>query len=165
MNKCFNPTTTEKCGRKSAAKFFFQHKIAYFGHMKKHDNLDRAIFQGIIEGRRGRGQQEEVGVKTSQIVKTQLSPIGLHTAQKSCLRQKGLTSICHLDNNYNLRLDLPVQMRPSPSNPALHAQENDPSEFRHWAFASQGSLAHSLSSEKNILPSNYLKAFSYPNIN
>ena len=31
-------------------------KMAYFGHVKRHDSLERAIYEGIIEGKRGRGR-------------------------------------------------------------------------------------------------------------
>ena len=27
-----------------------QRKLAYFGHVKRHDSLERAIYEGIIEG-------------------------------------------------------------------------------------------------------------------
>ena len=33
-----------------------QRKLAYFGHVKRHDSLERTIYEGIIEGRRGRGR-------------------------------------------------------------------------------------------------------------
>ena len=31
-------------------------KMNFFGHTKRHDSLEREIFEGIIEGRRGRGR-------------------------------------------------------------------------------------------------------------
>ena len=31
-------------------------KMTYFGHVKRHDSLERAIYEGIIEGKRGRGR-------------------------------------------------------------------------------------------------------------
>ena len=30
-----------------------QRKLAYFGHVKRHDSLERTIYEGIIEGRMG----------------------------------------------------------------------------------------------------------------
>ena len=31
-------------------------KLAYFGHIKRHDCLEKQIFEGIVEGKRGRGR-------------------------------------------------------------------------------------------------------------
>ena len=31
-------------------------KMAYFGHVKRHDSLERAFYEGIIEGKRWRGR-------------------------------------------------------------------------------------------------------------
>ena len=33
-----------------------KHKMKYFGHVKRHDCLEKDIFEGIIEGKRGRGR-------------------------------------------------------------------------------------------------------------
>ena len=33
-----------------------QRKLSYFGHVKRHDSLERTIYEGIIEGKRGRGR-------------------------------------------------------------------------------------------------------------
>jgi hypothetical protein len=40
------------------------------------------------------------------------------------------------------------QMKPVPSKPSSQAHENEPTVFEHVAFAWQGSLKHSLTSEE-----------------
>ena len=35
-----------------------QRKLAYFGHVQRHDSLERTIYEGIIEGRKGRGRSK-----------------------------------------------------------------------------------------------------------
>ena len=33
-----------------------KHKMCYFGHVKRHECVEKEIYEGIIEGRRGRGR-------------------------------------------------------------------------------------------------------------
>ena len=68
--------------------------MAYFGHVKRHESLEREIYEGIIEGKRGRGRPRRRWIETSLIVSTPPSPeldskrrIGLH-AEKLSLTQR-----------------------------------------------------------------------------
>ena len=85
-----------------------QRKLAYFGHVKRHDSLERTIYEGIIEGKRGRGRPKEGGVKTSLIVSTPPSPrpegerrIGLHTEELS--KTQRAYAIRHQDDDDDLQ--------------------------------------------------------------
>ena len=39
-------------------------KMIFFGHTKRNDSLEREVYEGIIEGRRGEADQKEDGAKT-----------------------------------------------------------------------------------------------------
>ena len=41
-----------------------KHKMEYFEHVERHESLEREIYEGITEGRRGGGDQE--GYRRSQ---------------------------------------------------------------------------------------------------
>ena len=33
-------------------------KLNYFGHLKRHDTLERDVLEGMVEGKRGRGRPQ-----------------------------------------------------------------------------------------------------------
>ena len=44
--------------RKPVAQLHYETENELFGHTKRHDSLEREIFEGIIGGRRGRGRPQ-----------------------------------------------------------------------------------------------------------
>ena len=43
-----------------------KHKLDYYGHVRRHDTLQRKILEGKIEGKRGRGRRRKSWIETSE---------------------------------------------------------------------------------------------------
>ena len=48
-----------ECGRELAAEYYSSTKTFLFGHVKRHDSLERTIFEGFMEGKRGERQTKK----------------------------------------------------------------------------------------------------------
>ena len=74
-------------------------KWTFFSHSKRHDNLEREIYEGIIEGRRGRGRPKR---RTSQDITDRMNmnvtEAGRCAQDRDAYRRRYVPrSICQLD--------------------------------------------------------------------
>ena len=47
----------------SLVKTIQQRKLAYYGHIRRHDTLQRKILEGKIDGKRGRGRRRKIWIE------------------------------------------------------------------------------------------------------
>ena len=62
----------------------------FFGHTKRHDSLEREIFEGIIEERRGRGRPKR---RWSQDI-TERMHMNVTEARLDAVRRTGMPACC-----------------------------------------------------------------------
>ena len=66
-NQRLHITTARQHSRKWLLKSIMKQKLKFFGHTKRHNSLEREIYEGIIEGGGGEADQKGDGAKTSLI--------------------------------------------------------------------------------------------------
>ena len=72
-----------------------QRKMAYFGHVKRHDSLERTIYEGIIEGRRGRGRpRRRWSQDISDRLNTTVTEAGRRAQDRSAYRKAVADATC-----------------------------------------------------------------------
>ena len=70
-------------------------KLKYFGHVKRHECLERDIYEGIVEGRRGRGRPRR---RWSQDIADRLNSTvteaGRHAQERDAFRRAVIDATC-----------------------------------------------------------------------
>ena len=70
-------------------------KLKYFGHVKRHDCLERDIYEGIIEGKRGRGRPRRRWSKDiSERLNTTVTEAGRRAQDRDAFRRAVRDATC-----------------------------------------------------------------------
>ena len=71
-------------------------KLAYFGHIKRHDCLEKQIFEGIVEGKRGRGRPKRIWSQdVSDRLHTTVAEAGRRALSRDAFRRAVRDATCH----------------------------------------------------------------------
>ena len=72
-----------------------KHKMKYFGHVKRHDCLEKDIFEGIIEGKRGRGRpRRRWSQDISERLNTTVTEAGRRAQNREAFRRAVRDATC-----------------------------------------------------------------------
>ena len=70
-------------------------KLAYFGHIKRHDCLEKQIFEGIVEGKRGRGRpKRRWSQDVSDRLHTTVAEAGRRALSRDAFRRAVRDAMC-----------------------------------------------------------------------
>ena len=72
-----------------------KHKMKYFGHVKRHDCLEKDIFEGIIEGKRGRGRpRRRWSQDITECLHTTVTEAGRQAQDRTAFRRAVADATC-----------------------------------------------------------------------
>ena len=72
-----------------------KHKMKYFGHVKRHDCLEKDIFEGIIEGKRGRGRpRRRWSQDITECLQTTVTEAGRQAQDRTAFRRAVADATC-----------------------------------------------------------------------
>ena len=72
-----------------------KHKMKYFGHIKRHDCLEKDIFEGIIEGKRGRGRpRRRWSQDITECLQTTVTEAGRQAQDRTAFRRAVADATC-----------------------------------------------------------------------
>ena len=72
-----------------------KHKMTYFGHVKRHDCLEKIICEGIIEGKRGRGRpRRRWSQDISDRLNTTVTEAGRQAQDRTAFRRAVADATC-----------------------------------------------------------------------
>ena len=70
-------------------------KLTYFGHVKRHNCLEREIYEGIIEGKRGRGRpKRRWSQDITDRLNTTMTEAGRQAQDRGCFRRAVTDATC-----------------------------------------------------------------------
>ena len=70
-------------------------KMQYFGHVKRHESLEKSIYEGIIEGKRGRGRpRRRWSQDISERLNSTVTEAGRRAQDRSAYRRAVADAMC-----------------------------------------------------------------------
>ena len=87
-DKCINPKSFWKHPRALATKYYCMQKMKFVGHIKRHQSLEKQIYEGIVPGKRGRGRpKRRWSQDITDRLQTTVAEAGCHAQDRNAYRR------------------------------------------------------------------------------